>query len=33
MHGLQQAEINAMTPAFEHAAHKRAQALAGKRLG
>jgi serine/threonine-protein kinase HipA len=32
MHGLQQADINAMTPAFEHAARKRAQAQAGKRL-
>ena len=28
-HGLQQADIDAMEPAFEHAEHKRAKALAG----
>jgi serine/threonine-protein kinase HipA len=30
-HGLQQADINAMEPAFEHAERKRAQALTAKR--
>jgi hypothetical protein len=30
-HGLQQADINAMEPAFEHAERTRAQALAAKR--
>jgi serine/threonine-protein kinase HipA len=30
-HGLQQADINAMEPAFEHAERKRAQALIAKR--
>jgi serine/threonine-protein kinase HipA len=32
-HGLQQADIDAMEPAFEHAERKRAQALAAKRPG
>jgi serine/threonine-protein kinase HipA len=32
-HGLRQPAINAMEPAFEHAEHARAQALAGKRPG
>ncbi|HLY63961.1 MAG TPA: HipA domain-containing protein [Chloroflexota bacterium] len=32
-HGLQQADIDAMEPAFEHAERKRAEALAGKRPG
>ena len=32
-HGLQQADIDAMEPAFEHVERKRAQALAGKRPG
>jgi len=30
-HGLQQADINAMEPAFEHAERKQAKALTAKR--